>query len=78
MSDEPKIPSRVAFNLDPVFAKEIERILSVTDLGKAPELFRRAFTLLRIHVDAALEGKEIHLVGDGEKFIVTLPFTVSA
>jgi hypothetical protein len=70
---------RVAFDLTPAMAEEVERILAVTDLGSKPEVFRRAFTLLRIHVDAELRGREIYMVEPGrpnERYIVTLPFTV--
>jgi hypothetical protein len=72
--------TRVAFDLTPAMENEVNRILDQTDLGTKPELFRRAFTLLRIHVDAALRGREIYMV-DPEKptdrYVITLPFTVS-
>jgi hypothetical protein len=72
--------SRVAFDLTPAVAAEVERILKLTDLGSKPEVFRRAFTLLRIHVNAAIEGKKIFLVDPAnpeEKYIITLPFNVA-
>ncbi len=71
------IPDRVAFDMSPALKKEVERIMGVTDLNKAPEVFRRAFTLLRIHVDAALEGQAVSVEGKNVKYRITLPFTVS-
>jgi hypothetical protein len=70
---------RVAFELTPQMETEVDRILAVTDLGSKPEVFRRAFTLLRIHVDAALRGREIYMIDPSrpnEKYIITLPFSV--
>jgi len=72
------VPDRVAFNLSPAMKTEVERILGVTDLGSSPEVFRRAFSLLRIHVNAALAGEKITLIeSDGSKSRLTLPFTVA-
>ncbi len=76
---EKSIPPRVVFEMTPPMIAEVERILSVCDLGKAPEVFRRAFTLLRIHVDAALRGQQIIQVdpeNPSERYIITLPFVV--
>lgn len=75
----PSAAARVAFDLSPAMAREVERILAVTDLGSRPEVFRRAFTLLRIHVEAAEQGREVFMVDPkrpNEKFIITLPFSV--
>ncbi len=71
--------TRVAFDLTPAMLKEVDRILEVTDLDSRPEVFRRAFTLLRIHVDAALSGRQIYMVDPqlpNDKYIFTLPFNV--
>lgn len=68
---------RVAFNMAPAMATEVERILKITDLGSAPEVFRRAFTLLRIHVDAACKNRRVYLLdpaNPAEKLVITLPF----
>ncbi len=73
-------PIRVAFDMAPAMAAEVNRIMSVSDLNKAPEVFRRAFTLLRIHVDAVLQGQQIIQVDPGkpsERYVITLPFVVS-
>lgn len=73
-------PTRVAFELAPAMAEEVERILAVTDLDSKPEVFRRAFTLLRIHVDAAVRGREIYMVDPdqpNERYLITLPFNVA-
>lgn len=71
--------SRVAFNLSDPMEQELERILNVTDITSKPDVFRRAFTLLRIHVDAARHNRKIYLVdpdAPNEKYIVSLPFNV--
>ena len=78
MANKPNVPDRVAFNMTPALKKEVERIMGVSDLASAPEVFRRAFTLLRIHVDAALLDQTVCVEGDGEKYRITLPFAVSA
>ncbi len=69
----------VEFNLTPAMVEEVARIAGITDLGSLPEVFRRAFTLLRIHVDAAARGREVYIVDPdhpNEKYIITLPFKV--
>ncbi len=71
--------ARVAFDLTPAMVEEVNRILAITDLGSRPEVFRRAFTLLRIHVDATLRGREIYMVDrqrPNDRYMITLPFTV--
>ncbi len=70
---------RVAFSVTPTMAEEVDRILAMTDLGSKPEVFRRAFTLLRIHVDAAARGRKVYMLDPNkpnDKYIVTLPFIV--
>jgi hypothetical protein len=72
---------RVAFDLTPAMVDEVNRILDETDLGSRPEVFRRAFTLLRIHVDAALRGREIYMVDPerpNDRYMISLPFTVKS
>jgi hypothetical protein len=76
-----EVTARVAFELTPAMDAEVTRILNQTDLGSKPEVFRRAFTLLRIHVDAALRGREIYMVDPekpADRYLITLPFTVSS
>jgi hypothetical protein len=71
--------TRVAFELSPAMAEELDRIMDLTDLSTKPEVFRRAFTLLRIHVDAATKGREIYMVDPerpNEKYFISLPFQV--
>ena len=71
--------TRVAFELTPAMADEVERIMAMTDLPSRPEVFRRAFTLLRIHVDAASQNRDIYMVDPahpGERYLISLPFTV--
>lgn len=73
-------PTRVAFAMSPAMSAEVDRIISISDLNKAPEVFRRAFTLLRIHVDAAIRGQQIIQVDPGnpsERYLITLPFVVN-
>ena len=71
--------ARIAFELTPAMAEEVDRIQALTGLSSKPEVFRRAFTLLRIHVDAALRGREVYMVDPdrpNEKYFITLPFDV--
>jgi len=71
---------RIAFELTPAMADEVERIMGVADLKSKPEVFRRAFTLLRIHVDAEIRGREIYMVDPerpNERYLFTLPFRKS-
>ena len=72
---------RVAFDLTPAMEDELQRILSLTDLASRPEVFRRAFTLLRIHVDAARDGRRIYMDdpnNPNDRYIITLPFNVTS
>jgi hypothetical protein len=71
--------ARVAFDLTPAMVDEVNRILDLTDLDSRPDVFRRAFTLLRIHVDAALRGREIYMVDrdrPNDRYMISLPFAV--
>ena len=77
MTDRPK--KRVAFDMSDRMTAEVDRILTVTDLASKPEVFRRAFTLLRIHVEAAQCGREVCMADpdhSSDKIIITLPFNV--
>lgn len=72
--------TRVAFAMAPAMAAEVDRIISISDLKTSPEVFRRAFTLLRIHIDAALRGQQIIQEDPdnrSERYLITLPFVVS-
>jgi hypothetical protein len=71
--------TRVAFDLSPAVIKELERIMTLTDLGTKSEVFQRAFTLLRIHINAAIKGRKIFIIDPdhpSEKHYITLPFQV--
>lgn len=50
---------RVAFDMTPAMEMEVRRIMEITDIRSVPEIFRKAFTLLRIHVEAAQKGRSI-------------------
>jgi hypothetical protein len=79
--DRADTPTRVAFDLTHAMVEEVNRILDLTDLGSKPEVFRRAFTLLRIHVDAASRGREIYMVDPekpNDRYLISLPFTVKS
>lgn len=74
-----KLGRRVAFQMTAAMSAEVERIKLVADLISVPDVFRRAFTLLRIHVDAAQQGHQIFQVdprSPQERFFITLPFAV--
>ena len=76
--DKGETEMRVSFTLTPAMSEEVRRIAEMTGFSN-PEVFRRAFTLLRIHVDAAADGRQIFMVHPdqpNEKYIITLPFTV--
>ena len=76
--DKGETEVRVSFVLTPAMSEEVKRIAEMTGFSK-PEVFRRAFTLLRIHVDAAADGGQIYMVNPdqpNEKYIITLPFSV--
>ena len=76
---DPQRRSHVEFSISPAMAAEIDHIIDTTGLSSPPEVFRRAVSLLRFHVDAAARGREIYLV-DSEnpstREIVSLPFNV--
>jgi hypothetical protein len=81
MSDAQASPAstRVSFDLSEQMERELQRVLEVTDLATRPEVFRRAFTLLRIHLDAKREGRDIYIQSrenPHEKWMITLPFNV--
>ena len=72
--------TRIAFELNPAMTAEVEEVLALRDLGSKPEVFRRAFALLRIHMEAAMQKREIYMVDPkrpNDKYIITLPFNVS-
>lgn len=69
---------RIEFDTTDAMAAEITRMMRVMECPDA-EVFRRAFTLLRIHVNAALAGESVFLESDkfvGGKRRVELPFAV--
>ena len=71
--------SRVAFDLTAGMTEAVEHILKITDLHSKPEVFRRAFTLLRIHIEAAEQGRQIYMVDPSQpndRYIISLPFEV--
>lgn len=52
---------RITIDLSPSAATEVDRLAKVTGKNTAA-LFRSAFSLLRIAINAAASGMEIHLV----------------
>ena len=70
---------RIAMDLTDAASTEVDRIVSITDLKSRPDVFRSAFTLLRIHVDAARRGERVFIETDNptEKQLVVLPFNVA-
>ena len=70
---------RVAFDMSPAMQAEVARVMRVADLKSVPEVFRRAFTLLRIHVDAAQRNHQVFQVDlnkPNERVLIVLPFAV--
>ncbi len=71
--------SRVGFNMTPEVLKEVERIIEISDLVSKADVFRKAFSLLRIHINAAAKGQEICRMDPKEpdyRYIIMLPFDV--
>jgi len=49
--------------LTPAMRLEVNRIMAETGLQSRGEVFQRAFSLLRIHVDAAKQGRTVQIIG---------------
>ena len=64
----------INLNLSTAMQAEVQKVLDCTDIGTSAEVFRRAFTLLRIHLKARQEGKTIKIIEDDLE--MTLPFNV--
>ncbi len=70
---------RVVFALSDASKAEVDDIVATTDLQSVPEVYRRAFTLLRIHLEAARQGHTVYIQDPDtplEKTLVVLPFRV--
>lgn len=70
---------RVTVDLTPAAAAEVDRIREVTGLSTA-DIFRHAFTLLRIYVDERQADREFRIVEKGDDRVQTrleLPIHVS-
>jgi len=74
-----EVPDQITIDLTSAARDEVQRIINATSLKSAPEFFRKAMTLLRIHVNAAQGGKEIVII-DPQKpdscNNIVLPFDV--
>jgi hypothetical protein len=69
---------RITIDLTPAAVTELDKLRVLTGLTTA-DLFRYAFTLLRIYVQAKEEGQEVRLVdpkGGGTTTRLELPITV--
>ena len=70
----------IEFNMTPEMSYEVDRIMKLTGLRYKSEVFQRAFSLLRIHVDAAINNQKIIRVDAFEpddtskRYTITLPF----
>jgi hypothetical protein len=53
---------KVVLNLTPEAAALVDDLMKQLNLRSRPEVFRRALTVLRIHVDADKEGRDVVLV----------------
>ena len=54
-------PRRVTIDLTPAAVEELDRIKSVTGATTA-DIFRYAFTLMRIYVDERQRGREFRII----------------
>ena len=70
--------ARIVIDLTEAATAEVDRLVDTTDLESRAEVFRRALTLLRIHIGAAASGHEIRLVDlkRSDHRIISLPFGV--
>ena len=67
------VPQKITLELTPQAAVELERIRQLTSATKA-ELFRHAFSLLRIYVRAAEAGQELTVIDPtGKQKVIQLP-----
>ena len=67
----------ITFDVTPAMAVEIDRIRSIAHLKSRAEVFQRAFTLLRIHVEAVERGRIIESVDErcpDDRRTISLPF----
>lgn len=68
----------VEFDMTPEMANEVERIMAATSLTKV-DVFRRGFTLLRIHIEAVQHGRRVIMFDPDhptDRYTITLPFSV--
>ena len=71
--------ARIVIDLTEAATTELDRLINTTGMESRVEVFRRALTLLRLHIGAAASGHEIRLVDlkqpDNHR-IISLPFRV--
>ena len=66
---------RVSVDLTEAASKEVDRICRTTGLTTA-DVFRNAFTLLRIYVDGKADGNKMYIRGKGGNVLIELGITV--
>ena len=69
---------RVSVDLTPAASAEIDRMRATTGLNTA-DLFRHAITLLRVYLNARLEGKEFRIVDPnnvGDQTRLEMPISI--
>ncbi|GFO82610.1 MAG: hypothetical protein A49_22370 [Methyloceanibacter sp.] len=67
---------RINVDLKPKDVHELDRLRAMTSLTTA-ELFRHAFNLLRLYVQARREGKDLCIIDpNGKDRLIELPFIV--
>lgn len=68
---------RITLDLTDAADAEIQRLVGITDLESAADIFRTGLSLLRIHVEAARSGETIYKTdAEGYRERITLPFSV--
>ena len=73
-------PRRVTIDLTPAAASEVDRVRTITGLTTA-DVFRYAFSLFRIYVDAKQRNHELQIVdpsGDDRAKQIELPISIAA
>lgn len=71
---------RVTIDLTPAAVKEVDRLRELTGLTTA-DMFRHAFSLFRIYVEAKQRGQEVQLIDPEREDSITrleLPVVISS
>ena len=71
--------NRVVLNLTPEMAAAVDDVIANTTIPSRTEVFRKAFSLLRIHLKAQRDGKHVFVedpANPDQRYIVSLDHIV--